>query len=81
VRGGGKGDDPQYMYTRLADALQVRREYFGPEAEQWMDYELLHQLVCRVLDLNRQLSELRPKEPAWEAPKRQYGGTRDADAR
>ena len=25
---------PQYMDGRLADALQVAREYFGPQAEE-----------------------------------------------
>jgi len=48
----------------LVEALKVAREYFGPEAEHWLDDEVVHRLMIRALDLGRRLDELRPKASA-----------------
>ncbi len=71
----------QLRDPRMAEAIQVAREYLGPEAEHWPDDEVVHQLTIKAIDLERQLIDLRPKEPAREAPQWRYGSTRDTDAR
>ena len=52
-----------YMSTQLVEALKVAREYFGPEAEHWLDDEVVHRLMIRALDLQRQLDEARHARP------------------
>ena len=52
-----------YMRTQLAEALKVAREYFGPEAEHWLDDEVVHRLMIKALDLQRQLDEARHDRP------------------
>ena len=47
----------------MADAIRIAREYFGPEAEHWTDDEVVHRLMITVLDLRRQLDDLKPREP------------------
>ena len=51
------------MDRKLAESLQVARDYFGPEAEHWPDDEVVHRLLIKAIDLERQLVDLRPKEP------------------
>ena len=50
------------MDRKLAESLQVACEYFGPEAEHWPDDEVVHRLLITVLDLRRQIDELKPRE-------------------
>jgi len=60
---GGAAMALNYMSTQLVDALKVAREYFGPEAEHWLDDEVVHRLMIRALDLQRQLDEARHDRP------------------
>ena len=52
-----------YLSTQLVDGLKVAREYFGPEVEHWPDDEVVHRLMIRALDLQRQLNEARHDRP------------------
>ena len=52
-----------YISTQLVEALKIAREYFGPEAEHWLDDEVVHRLMIRALDLQRQLDEARRDRP------------------
>jgi hypothetical protein len=58
---------PGHVSNRLIDALKVGCEYLEPEAEHWPDDEVVHRLLIKAIDLERQLVDLRPKEPAWVA--------------
>lgn len=53
----------QPMDRKLAEALQVARQYFGPAADQWPDDEVIHQLVIRALELRREIDDLKPRDP------------------
>ena len=61
-----------YMSTQLVDALKEAREYFGPEAEHWLDDEVVHRLMITVLDLRRQIGELKLCEPITRPSQSQY---------
>jgi len=51
----------QPLDRKLAEVLQVARDYLGPEGEHLPDDEVVHRLMIRALDYRRQLGELRSK--------------------
>jgi hypothetical protein len=53
----------QPMDRRLVESLQVAREYLGPEAAGLPDAEIVHRLMIRAIDYQRQLSETTSKRP------------------
>jgi hypothetical protein len=53
----------QPMDRHLAESLQVAREYLGPEADGLSDAEVVHRLMIKALNLQRQLSETTSKRP------------------
>lgn len=52
----------QYMSNRLVEVIQELRDYLGPEAYGLSDEDVVHTVMCKALDFQRQLSELKPKE-------------------
>ncbi len=61
-----------YMSNRLVEVIQELRDYLGPEAQGLSDEEVVHKVMRKALDYQRQLSELKTKEPRPEPPHR-YG--------
>ena len=57
---------------KLAEVVQVAREYFGPEAEHWPDDEVVHRLMIKAIDLERQIDDLKPREPIPRPSQSQY---------
>ncbi len=51
------------MSNRLVEVIQELRDYLGPEAQGLTDDEIIHKVMCKALDFQRQLSEFKPKEP------------------
>jgi hypothetical protein len=62
----------QLRDPRMVAAIQKARESFGPEAEHWPDDEVIHRLLITVLDLRRQIGELKPREPIPPPLQSQY---------
>ena len=60
----------QFMSRRLIEVIQELRKYLGPEAHGLSDEEVVHRVMCKALDYQRQLSELKPKEPLRQEPPR-----------
>ena len=60
----------QYMSDRLVEVIQELRDYLGPEAYGLSDEEVVHNVMRKALDFQRQLSELRSKEPLRQEPPR-----------
>jgi hypothetical protein len=52
-----------YVSSRLAEALKVAREYLGPEVEYLTDDEVVHRLMIRAIEYQRQLGETTGKRP------------------
>ncbi len=52
----------QYMSNRLVEVIQELRDYLRPEAQGLSDEDVVHKVMCKALDYQQQLSELRPKE-------------------
>ncbi len=63
----------QYMTDRLVEVIQELRSYLGPEADGLSDEDVVHKVMCKALDYQRQLSELKPKEPPRPEPPHRYG--------
>ncbi len=60
----------QYMSNRLVEVIQELRGYLGPEAQGLSDEEVVHKIMCKAPDHQRQLSELKPKKPLRREPPR-----------
>ncbi len=60
----------QYMSNRLVEVIQELRGYLGPEAQGLSDEEVVHKIMCKAPDYQRQLSELKPKEPRHQGERR-----------
>ena len=58
----------QFMSKRMIEVIQELRSYLGPEAHGLSDEDVVHQVMCKALDYQRQLSELKPKEPPRPEP-------------
>lgn len=58
----------QYMSNRLVEVIQELRDYLGPEAYGLSNEDVVHRVMCNALDFQRQLSELKPKEPPRQEP-------------
>jgi hypothetical protein len=53
----------QHMTDRLVDVIRELHDYLGPEARGLSDEDVVHRVMRKALDFQRQLSELKPKEP------------------
>ena len=60
----------QFMSGRMIEVIQELRDYLGPEAYGLSDEDVVHKVMCKALDYQRQLSELKPKEPPRPEPPR-----------
>lgn len=49
------------MTDRLVEVIQELRDYLGTEAYGFSDEEVVHKVMCKALEHQRQLSKLRPK--------------------
>ena len=60
----------QHMSNRLVEVIQELRDYLGLEAHGLSDEDVVHKVMCKALDYQRQLSELKPKESLRQEPPR-----------
>ncbi len=60
----------QFMSRRLIEVIQELRDYLGLEADGLSDEDVIHKVMCKAIDDDRQLSELKPKEPPFLEPPR-----------
>ncbi len=60
----------QYMSNSLVEVIRELRECLGSEAYGSSDEDVVHKVMCQTLDLQRQLSELKSKEPLGQEPSR-----------
>ena len=51
----------QYMTDRLVEAIQELRDYLVVEAQGLSDEDVVHKVICKAPDYQRQLGELRAK--------------------
>ncbi len=63
----------QFMSKRMIAVIQKLREYLGPEAHGLSDEDVVHKVMCKALEYQAQLSELKPKEPLRPEPLHRYG--------
>ena len=57
-----------FMSSRMMEVIQELRDYLGPEAQGLSDEDVVHRVMCKALDYQRQLSELKSKEPPRSEP-------------
>ncbi len=51
--------------------MRELRDYMEPEGHGSSDKEVVHRVMCKALDYQCQLSELKAKEPRrWKQPRR-----------
>ena len=54
----------QFMSRRLIEVIQTLRDYLGPEEARGLsDEEVVHRVMCKALEYQAKLSDLKPKEP------------------
>ncbi len=53
----------QFMSRRLIEVIQELRDYLGPEAHGLSDEDVVHRVMCKALEYQAKLSDLKPKEP------------------
>jgi hypothetical protein len=60
------------MTDRLVEAIQELRD-LGPEAHGLSDEDVVHKVMCKALEYQAELSELKAKEPPRPEPRHRYG--------
>jgi hypothetical protein len=60
----------QFMTKRLIAVIQELCDYLGPEAQGLSDEDVVHKVMCKALNYQRQLCELKRKEPPRQEPRR-----------
>ncbi len=58
----------QLMGRRLIEVIQELRDYLGPEADGLSDEDVVHSVMCKALEYQAELNELKPKEPTRPEP-------------
>jgi hypothetical protein len=54
----------QFMSRRLIEVIEELRDYLGPEeAHGLSDEDVVHKVMCKALEYQAELSELKAKEP------------------
>jgi hypothetical protein len=56
----------QFMSKRLIAVIQELRDYLGPEAHGLSDEDVVHKVMCKALEYQAELSELKPKAAAGD---------------
>ena len=60
----------QFMSKRMVEVIQELRDYLGPEAHGLPDEDVVHKVMCKAMDYQRQLSELKPKKSLRQEKRR-----------
>jgi hypothetical protein len=63
----------QFMSKRLIEVIQELRDYLGPEARGLSDEDVVHRVMCKALEYQAELSDLKPKEPPRPEEPHRYG--------
>ncbi len=63
----------QFMGRRLIEVFQELRDYLGPEADGLSDEDVVHKVMCKALEYQAELSDLKAKEPLRPEPPHGYG--------
>ena len=63
----------QFMSRRMIEVIQELRSYLGPEAHGLSDEEVVHKVMCKALEYQAALSDLKSREPPRPKPPHRYG--------